>query len=87
MTMLSLSILYLQKNSEFFKAYQAGVNKSKYWELYYDDAINLLAKLERIAAVIYRHKYKNSNIINADNTLDWGANFAHMLGYDNSEMR
>lgn len=49
--------------------------------------MNLLAKIPRIAAIIYRHKYRHSNIINADNTLDWGANFAHMLGYDNGEMR
>lgn len=82
MTMLSMSVLYLQKSSEFFKAYQAGVHKSKYWELFYDDAMDLLAKLPRIAAVIYRHKYKNSNLIEADNSLDWAANFAHMLGYN-----
>lgn len=49
--------------------------------------MNLLAKLPRIAAIIYRHRYKNSQIINADNTLDWAANFAHMLGYDNVNMR
>lgn len=49
--------------------------------------MNLLAKLPRIAAVIYRHKYKKSNIINANPTLDWSANFAHMLGYDNPTMR
>lgn len=87
MTMLSMSLLYLQKNSEFFKAYQNGVHKSKYWELYYDDAMNLLAKLPRIAAVIYRHKYKNSQLIEADNSLDWAANFAHMLGYNDFNMR
>lgn len=87
MTMLSMSLLYLQKNSEFFKAYQQGVHKSKYWELYYDDAMNLLAKLPRIAAVIYRHKYKNSELIEADNSLDWAANFAHMLGYNDFNMR
>jgi citrate synthase len=49
--------------------------------------MNLLAKLPRIAAIIYRHKYRNSNIINADNTLDWAANFAHMLGSDDLNMR
>jgi hypothetical protein len=31
MTMLSMALLYLQKDSKFFKAYQSGVNKSKYW--------------------------------------------------------
>ncbi len=49
--------------------------------------MNLVAKIPRIAAVIYRHRYKRSNIINADNTLDWAANFAHMLGYNDPNMR
>lgn len=31
MTMLSMALLYLQSHSKFFKAYQSGVNKSKYW--------------------------------------------------------
>jgi citrate synthase len=44
--------------------------------------MKLLAKLPRIAAYIYRHKYFNSDLIDADDTLDWGANFAHMLGYN-----
>lgn len=34
-----------------------------------------------MAAIIYRHKYFNSEIIDADETLDWAANYAHMLGY------
>ena len=45
--------------------------------------MNLLAKIPRIAAIIYRHKYRNSELIDADTNLDWAANFAHMLGYDN----
>lgn len=49
--------------------------------------MNLIAKLPRIAAIIYRHKYKHSKIINADNTLDWAANFAHMLGFNDPHMR
>lgn len=31
MTMLSMTLLYLQKNSKFFRAYQTGANKSTYW--------------------------------------------------------
>lgn len=63
MTMLSLAILNLQKNSAFFKAYQSGVNKAKYWEYYYEDSMDLLAKLPHICATIYRHKYHKSKII------------------------
>lgn len=58
--MLSMTILYIQQNSKFFKAYQSGVSKSKYWEYYFDDTMDLLAKLPQVCAMIYRHKYKNS---------------------------
>ena len=60
MTMLSMALLYLQTGSKFFKAYQNGVHKSKYWEYYYEDSMDLLARLPQICAIIYRHKYKNS---------------------------
>ena len=29
--MLSMALLHLQTHSKFFKAYQSGVNKAKYW--------------------------------------------------------
>ncbi len=81
MTMLSLAVLDLQRHSKFFKAYHAGVNKSKYWETYYEDTMDLLAKLPHICSTIYRHKYKNSKIIAPNHHLDWAGNFSHMLGY------
>ena len=31
MTILSMSLLHLQAQSKFFRAYQAGTNKAKYW--------------------------------------------------------
>jgi citrate synthase len=40
----------------------------------------LTAKLPAIAAFIYRIKYKDGVVIPPDPTLDWGANFAHMMG-------
>jgi len=48
--------------------------------------MDLLAKLPRVAAIVYRHKYGKS-IIEADNSLDWAGNFSHMLGYDNFAMK
>lgn len=63
MTMLSIGLLHLQNNSKFFKAYQSGVNKAKYWEYYYEDSMDLLAQLPHLCAIIYRHKYKNSELI------------------------
>lgn len=82
MTMFSVAILTLQKESEFVKAYNAGMNKMDYWDPTYEDALNLLAKLPQIAAFIYRYKYKNKDIIDPDPSLDMGGNFAHMMGID-----
>lgn len=86
MTMLSMSLLFLQNHSTFFKAYQSGVNKAKYWEYYFEDSMDLLAKLPHICATIYRHKYKNSQLIEPNHNLDWAGNFSHMLGYNNHQM-
>lgn len=87
MTMLSMGLLYLQKDSHFFKAYHQGVPKAKYWEYYFEDSMDLLAKLPRLCAVIYRHKYKDSELIPADPSLDWAGNYSHMLGYTDPKMQ
>jgi citrate synthase len=87
MTMLSMAILNLQTHSKFFKAYQAGTNKAKYWEHYFEDTMDLLAKLPLICATIYRHKYHNSNLIAPDHSLDWAGNFGHMLGFQEEQMK
>jgi citrate synthase len=47
--------------------------------------MNLLAKLPAIAAYIYRRTYKDGKRIRGIKRLDWGANFAHMMGIDNPE--
>ena len=87
MTMLSMALLNLQTHSKFFKAYQSGTNKAKFWEYYLDDTMDLLAKLPNICATIYRHKYHNSTIIKPDHTLDWAGNFGHMLGFNDFQMK
>jgi citrate synthase len=45
-----------------------------------EDSLNLTAKLPSIAAFIYSLKYKDGNFIPPRQDLDWGANFAHMMG-------
>lgn len=86
MTLFSLGILSLQNESKFTEAYQRGVPKSQYWEFMFEDVFDLLAKLPRIAAFVYRYLYKDGKPIDPDPNLDWAANFAHMLGYDNLEV-
>lgn len=80
MTMFATGIMSMQKESVFAKKYHENLKKGDYWDAYYEDAMNLLAKLPEIAAFIYRLKYRNGEIIPADPTLDFGGNFAHMMG-------
>lgn len=80
MTQFSMAILSLQTESIFAKRYEEGMPKSEYWDAYYEDSMNLIAKLPRVAAYIYRRVYKNNEHIAPDPDLDWGGNFAHMLG-------
>jgi len=37
--------------------------------------------------LIYRHKYCNSEFIEADKSLDWAGNYAHMLGQNNETIK
>jgi citrate synthase len=81
MTMLSIGVLALQRDSEFARRYAEGtLKKNDYWDPMYEDAMNLLARLPPLAAYIYRMKYKGDTFIPADPKLDWGGNFAHMMG-------
>lgn len=83
MAMLSAAVVSMQCESEFVKAYNAGIGKMDLWDPTYEDALNLLAKMPEIAAFIYRLKYKGGDIISPDPDLDFGGNFAHMMGIDN----
>jgi citrate synthase len=56
------------------------MNKKDYWEAVYEDAMDLIARLPRVAAYIYRRTYHNGDHIEPNSRLDWGANYAHMLG-------
>jgi citrate synthase len=81
MAMLSAALLAMEKESEFVKEYNTGtLGKMDLWKPTYEDALNLLAKLPEISAFIYRWKYKDGDIIAPDPELDFGGNFAHMMG-------
>eukprot|EP00882_Tetradesmus_deserticola_P009616 GHRQ01010151.1.p1 GENE.GHRQ01010151.1~~GHRQ01010151.1.p1 ORF type:complete len:591 (+),score=227.22 GHRQ01010151.1:196-1968(+) len=82
MTQLVTLVAAMQTESEFARAYASGVHKSRYWEPYYEDTMNLLARLPAIAAMIYRRSYAGGNYIAPDPQLDWAGNLAHMMGYD-----
>ncbi|PQJ11530.1 citrate (Si)-synthase, eukaryotic [Flavipsychrobacter stenotrophus] len=87
MTQFTAAVLALQTESKFAKAYNEGISKKEYWSYVYEDTMSLIARLPRIAAYIYRRKYKGGEHIHPDGMLDWSANFAHMLGYDDESFK
>jgi citrate synthase len=87
MTQFSMAIMAMQNGSVFSEAYRQGTPKTKYWEHMYEDVMNLIGKLPRVAAYIYRRTYKDGKHIAPNPELDWAGNFAHMLGFDNEEFR
>ena len=82
MTQFVVAIMSLQTESQFAKRYAKGMNKKDYWDAVFDDTMDLIARLPRIAAYIYRRKYKNGEHIQPNGLLDWSGNFAHMMGFE-----
>ncbi|HKH59788.1 MAG TPA: citrate (Si)-synthase, eukaryotic [Flavitalea sp.] len=87
MTMFVTGIMALQTESNFAKRYAEGMNKKEYWDAVFDDAMDLIARLPRVAAYIYRRKYKNNDHIHPNGLLDWAGNLAHMLGYNDESCK
>lgn len=87
MTMFTVGIMALQTESIFAKRYEEGMPKSEYWDVTYEDSMNLIANLPPVAAYIYRRKFKDGQRIEPNTRLDWASNFAHMLGYDDADFK
>jgi len=85
MTQFAIGISALQTESKFAKAYAAGEKKSEYWKHYFEDSLDLISFLPRVAAEIYRNTYHGSKLIPPDFNLDYAANFAQMLGFHNKQ--
>ncbi len=82
MTQFVVAIMALQTESQFAKRYAEGMSKKDYWDAVFDDSMDLISRLPRVAAYIYRRKYKGGEHIQPNGLLDWSGNFAHMMGYD-----
>ncbi len=80
MCMLDTAILVMERESVFRQSYTKGMKKDEYWVPMLDDALNILARLPVVAAGIYRIRYKDGSVNQWTHGLDWGANFANMLG-------
>lgn len=87
MTQFAIAILSLQVDSIFARRYEEGMPKSEYWDVMYEDTMNCIARLPVIAAYIYRKNFHNNHHIAPDLSLDWSANFAHMMGKDDAAFR
>ncbi|HVU54096.1 MAG TPA: citrate (Si)-synthase, eukaryotic [Puia sp.] len=87
MTQFVVAVMALQTESKFAEKYAKGMNKKDYWEAIFDDSMDLIARLPRVAAYIYRRKYKDEDHIHPNGLLDWAGNFAHMLGYEDEAFR
>jgi citrate synthase len=87
MTQFVVAIMALQTESIFVRKYTEGLSKKDYWDAVYDDSMNLIARLPRVAAYIYRRKYKDEKHIQPDGLLDWSGNFAHMLGFEDDSFK
>ncbi len=87
MVQFSSAILSMASDSKFQAAYMKGARKQDYWDSTYEDVMDLIARLPRIAAYIYRRKYYDNEQVDPDLSLDWAANMAIMMGYENYEVQ
>lgn len=87
MTQFSTAIVSMQTESIFSRRYSEGMSKEEYWDATYEDTMNLISRLPRVAAYIYRRTYHNGSHIAPDTKLDWAGNFAHMLGIKNEDFK
>lgn len=85
MVMLNSAVLVMENESFFKKRYAEGMPKEMLWEPMLHDSLNLIARIPVIAAYIYRRKFNKGPRINPDNKLDWAANFARLLGVEDSD--
>ncbi len=82
MAMLDTAILVLERESVFRKRYDEGMKREEYWEAALEDSLQLLAKLPAVAAGLYRIKFEKGDLIDSEPNLDWGGNYARMLGIE-----
>ncbi|NPA26960.1 MAG: citrate (Si)-synthase [Chloroflexi bacterium] len=87
MTLFSMGILAMRNDGVFAPKYAAGLKKTELWGPTLEDALLLTGRLPALAAFIYRYKYGDGTLIEPNPDLDWGANFAHMMGIDDEIYR
>jgi len=87
MTQFILAINSMATESVFAKRYAEGMHKSEYWDAVFEDTLNVIARLPRVASYIYRRSFHNNQQIEPDPSLDWAGNFAQMLGIEGEDFK
>ena len=87
MTQFTIAVNAMQSESVFAQRYSEGISKTEHWDPTYEDAMNLIARLPKVAAYIYRRTFKDGKHIESDKNEDWAGNFAHLLGFDNADFK
>ncbi|MEM6699774.1 MAG: citrate (Si)-synthase [Bacteroidota bacterium] len=87
MTQFSIAIVAMQSESVFAQRYDEGMSKKDHWDATYEDAMNLIARLPKVAAYIYRRTYHDGKHIESNPDLDWAANYAHILGIEGEDFQ
>ncbi|CAG8609807.1 9215_t:CDS:2 [Acaulospora colombiana] len=85
MSQFSLAVTALQHDSNFAKAYQAGVEKKSYWQYVYEDSMDLISKLPNIVGRIYRNVYKDGKVPSIEPNKDYSYNLAKVLGFEDNK--
>ncbi|OMJ90918.1 hypothetical protein SteCoe_6684 [Stentor coeruleus] len=85
MNQLSMGVLSLGYHSNFDKLYNSHMKKSEYWKPMLDDSLDLIAKIPRIASIIYRNSYRNGVTHDSNPSADYAENFGKMLGWDDED--
>ncbi|MFZ5433423.1 MAG: citrate (Si)-synthase [Calditrichota bacterium] len=80
MAVFNTLILALERESVFRKRYDEGMKKDEYWEAALEDSLDIIAKIHTLGAAVYRWKYNLGPRIDPKPDLDWGANYAYMMG-------
>jgi citrate synthase len=84
MTQLASGILLLQQSSKFAKAYAEGINKKEYFGPVFEDSMDLMARLPKVAGLIYRNVFHDGVVPEWDTSLDYSQNYARMLGWNDA---
>lgn len=87
MIQFNTAILAMSTESQFRKAYIAGMDKKDYWAPMYEGVMDLISRLPIVAAYIYRRVFHEGKQIAPDFSLDWAGNLAHMMGFDSEEVK